>query len=326
MAFDPAANTGPPLDEIQWRAPPDFEQGVHNNSVLYYFAQSPFYDKTSNNEVVFQQGLNNPNMTQFLATRELFEGRLKTMSGLEFIVAQEPAETGPGMGTGVWVINKQTRRKRQGEDDEIMVHATYFIVGENIYMAPSLADIISSRIAAISSSVAKILPISSSVQTWSPAQGRAYRLPTTTTGTSTSTTNRQPREATPLPDSTTTTATKTNSSLPSTRLLEEALGIHQSFGDHFMDENPITGKPGDFHLSSTGRKTAAGSLNKPARLVPTLPALNTNPMAVGGNKGGGVGVTGKETKSPKTPGGGGTLGGMQKAKKRKSSKAAVTPS
>lgn len=147
MTQDPTPYTGPPLDEIQWRAPPvDFEAGIHNNTVLFYFARSPFFDRTSNNEILFQQGLNNPNMTPYLATRELFEGRLKTMSGLEFIVAQEPAETGPGAGTGVWVINKQTRRKRQGEPDEIIVHGTYFVVGENIYMAPSLADIISSRI------------------------------------------------------------------------------------------------------------------------------------------------------------------------------------
>lgn len=146
MAFDPAVNSGPPLDEIQWRAPPDFDQGIHSNSVLYYFAQSPFFDNTSNNSIIFQQGLNNPSMTQFLATRELFEGRIKSMSGLEFIVAQEPAETGPGAGTGVWVINKQFRRKHQGMEDEITVQGTYFIVGENIYMAPSLADIISSRI------------------------------------------------------------------------------------------------------------------------------------------------------------------------------------
>lgn len=143
--MDPAPNAGPPLDEIQWRSPPDFDMGIHSNSVLFYFAQSPFYDRTSNNEVLFQQGLNNPNVTPYLATRELFEGRLKTMSGLEFVVAQEPAETGPGAGTGVWVINKQTRRKRQGED-EIIIHGTYFVVGENIYMAPSMADVISSRI------------------------------------------------------------------------------------------------------------------------------------------------------------------------------------
>jgi mediator of RNA polymerase II transcription subunit 6 len=142
---DLTSSTGEPLDEIQFRAPVEFEMGIHSNSVLFYFAQSPFFDRTSNNEVLFQQGLNNPNLTPYLATRELFEGRLRTMSGLEFIVAQEPAETGPGAGTGVWVINKQTRRKRQGED-EIIVHATYFIVGENIYMSSSLADIISSRI------------------------------------------------------------------------------------------------------------------------------------------------------------------------------------
>lgn len=143
---EPGTTAGPPLDEIQWRTPPPFEGGVHNNSVLYYFALSPFYDKTSNNEVLFQQGLNNANMTQYLATRELFEGRLKTMSGLEFVVAQEPAETGPNAGTGIWVINKQNRRKRQGEEDEVTVLGTYFISGENIYMAPSLSDILNSRL------------------------------------------------------------------------------------------------------------------------------------------------------------------------------------
>jgi mediator of RNA polymerase II transcription subunit 6 len=85
-------------------------------------------------------------MYHYIQTREAFEGRLKTMSGLEFIVGEEPAETGPGMGTGVWVIRKQTRRKRYDEEDEITIHASYFVVGENIYMAPTLADILASRL------------------------------------------------------------------------------------------------------------------------------------------------------------------------------------
>lgn len=121
-------------------------------------------------------------------------------------------------------------------------------------------------------------------------------------------------------------------SQPSSRLLEEALAIHNQFGDQYMDENPITGKPGDFHLSSTGRKaavnlSAAAAANlKKAALLPSLPALNTklaaeNPLAAGAAGGA---KAGKETKSPKTPGGGG--GGGIKGKKRKSSKAAVTPS
>ncbi|KAH6641475.1 MED6 mediator sub complex component-domain-containing protein [Chaetomium tenue] len=335
MALDPAPYTGPPLDEIQWRAPPDFDMGIHSNSVLFYFAQSPFYDRTSNNEVLFQQGLNNPNLTPYLATRELFEGRLKTMSGLEFVVAQEPAETGPGAGTGVWVINKQTRRK-QSPQDEIIVHSSYFVVGENIYMAASFADILSSRIAAASPLLDGILPSSSSAQSWSPALGRVYQNPNTTATTTTTTKH---REATPLPDTnkhTTATATPTTSE-PSSRLIEEALGIQHQFGDHFMDENPITGKPGEFLLASTGRKavnlsTAAALNAKKGALMPMLPTLNTKLGGVGpGGSGGGSGggsenplsakPTGKETKSPKTPGG----GSLQKGKKRKGSKAAVTP-
>lgn len=138
------ASREPRLDEIVWSQP--FPQGIHSNSVLYYFADSPFFDRTSNNAVLINQGMNNLAMREFLYTREAFEGRLRSMSGLEFVVAQEPAETGPGAGTGVWVIRKQTRRKRHGEEDDITVHAAYFIVGEHIYMAPTLGDIFSSRV------------------------------------------------------------------------------------------------------------------------------------------------------------------------------------
>lgn len=91
----------------------------------------------------------NQNMMHIIATREAFEGRLKTMSGLEYIVAQEPAEMAPGTGTGVWVIRKQTRRKRQGQEDEITVHSTYFVVGDNIYMAPAVGDVIGSRLVSL---------------------------------------------------------------------------------------------------------------------------------------------------------------------------------
>lgn len=136
-----------PLDEIQWRSPQIAAsmQGVHSNSVLFYFAESPFYDRTSNNAVLMSQAMYNPNMFHIIQTREAFEGRLKTMSGLEFIVAQEPAEMAPGTGTGVWVIRKQTRRKRASEEDEITVHSTYYVVGENIYMAAAVSDILGNR-------------------------------------------------------------------------------------------------------------------------------------------------------------------------------------
>jgi len=121
--------------------------GVHENSVLHYFSNSPFFDQTSNNAVLVSQAMFNPNMFEVIQTRAAFEGRLKTMSGLEFIIAEQPAEMAPGTGTGVWVIRKQTRRKRQPEEDEITIHATYFVVGENIYMAPTVGDVLGSRTA-----------------------------------------------------------------------------------------------------------------------------------------------------------------------------------
>ena len=141
------ASNDPPLDEIQWRSPQHAQamNGIHDNSILFYFAESPFFDQTSNNAVLYSQAMFRQDMGHIIGTRAAFEGRLKTMSGLEFIVAQEPAQMAPGTGTGVWVIRKQTRRKRQGEEDEITVHATYFVVGENIYMAPAVSDVLGSR-------------------------------------------------------------------------------------------------------------------------------------------------------------------------------------
>ena len=85
-------------------------------------------------------------MYHIIETREAFEQRLKTMSGLEYVVAQEPAEMAPGTGTGVWVIAKQIRKKRAGMADEITPLDTYYVVGENIYMAASVGDVLQSRL------------------------------------------------------------------------------------------------------------------------------------------------------------------------------------
>lgn len=142
------ASKEPQLDEIVWRSPEQAlqMQGIHTNSILFYFAASPFFDPTSNNAILYSQAMYNQAMYPVIQTREAFQARLKTMSGLEFMVAQEPAETAPNTGTGVWVIRKQTRKKRLPEEDEITVHSSYFVVGENIYMAPTVGDVIGSRL------------------------------------------------------------------------------------------------------------------------------------------------------------------------------------
>lgn len=49
-------------------------------------------------------------------------------------------------------------------------------------------------------------------------------------------------------------APRQNKNVSLQRLADESYGIHMKYGGEYIDENPITGRPGDFHLSSTGRK------------------------------------------------------------------------
>lgn len=69
------------------------------------------------------------------------------MQGLEFMITHDPSEndTKPGHN-GVWVIRKQNRRKRQGAQDEVTGISSYYVVGENVYMAPSVGNILGSRL------------------------------------------------------------------------------------------------------------------------------------------------------------------------------------
>ncbi|KAI1375254.1 MED6-domain-containing protein [Hypoxylon crocopeplum] len=306
-----ATTNEPPIDEIQWRHPNAALSmgGIHSNTVLFYFAESPFFDRTSNNAVLFNQARFNENMFYIIQNRETFEGRLKEMSGLEYIVAQEPAEMAPGTGTGVWVINKQTRRKKEPED-EITLHSTYYVVGDNIYMAPTLTDVLTFRMMNINTALSKCFAAADDARTWSPARGHGYK--TAPNPTNAKTQALESKGATPIPDSQDSQpaleAKKSNKSDPDSRLAEQSFMIHMRYGGEYMDENPITGKPGHFTLSSTGRKQPAIGLKN----------LNTSfkasALTAPSEK--------KDTKGDKTPK---TPTGMPSKLKRKKSKAGQTP-
>jgi mediator of RNA polymerase II transcription subunit 6 len=66
-------------------------------------------------------------------------------------------------------------------------------------------------------------------------------------------------------------------SASNSRLAEESFAIHLRYGGEYMDENPIQGKPGEFHLSSTGRREQQA--NKLA--VPSLGAGGSFRSATG---------------------------------------------
>ncbi|OBT48421.1 hypothetical protein VE00_01114 [Pseudogymnoascus sp. WSF 3629] len=261
----------PPLDEIQWRSPAWAQQmmGIHSNSVLPYFAKSPFFDPTSNNAVLENQAMYNQNMVNIVATREAFEGRLKTMSGLEYVVAQEPAETAPGTGTGVWVIRKQTRRKRQGQEDDITIHSTYFVMGENIYMAPAFLDVVGSRMLSIFTSLDKFVSAANALPNFTPLSGHTYLPPVAPRpkATDSQLATQTSRQGSPLSDSAGGSRKQvagTTSTYMDARLLDESFQLSMRYGDEYMDENPITGHPGAFNLTSTGRK-AKDTLGAPAQ-------------------------------------------------------------
>lgn len=120
--------------------------------VLFYFAQSPFFDRQSSNSSVFQQALSDHRFAHWLNTRENFEAQLRRLSGLEYVVAYDPLAMnvqidGPNGKefSNVWVIKKQDRAKRAGQEDQVTVLDFYYIVGDAIYHAPSVAKIMTNR-------------------------------------------------------------------------------------------------------------------------------------------------------------------------------------
>ena len=122
-------------------------QAYRTSTVLPYFSKSPFFDPMSNNATITTQATYNPNMFYLIQTREAFEARLRTMQGLEFMVTADPSENGTkSIENSVWVISKQNRRKMQGAEDVISSISSYFVVGENIYMAPVVGQILSARL------------------------------------------------------------------------------------------------------------------------------------------------------------------------------------
>lgn len=121
-------------------------------------------------------------------------------------------------------------------------------------------------------------------------------------------------------------STASNTTFLDSRLLDESFKMTIQYGDEYMDENPITGQPGEFHLTGTGRKgrdklkvppAPKGGLPNQAKTTapPTPEVKNTDAPPVRKQS--------KGDKSPRTP-------GMPKPKRRKSkvlsSGGGVTPS
>jgi mediator of RNA polymerase II transcription subunit 6 len=110
----------------------------------------------------------------------------------------------------------------------------------------------------ISSAIAKALPAAEAARKWRPSTGHVYHLPASHSSTTPpkSQEPKEPKEEKPLLEepSKSASATAKHDAPSLDRVAEESLLIHLKYGGEYIDEIPITGKPGEFHLSSTGRK------------------------------------------------------------------------
>ena len=143
MATIPRPKT--PIDETLWRDQVWYRQWgpITEVTAMDYFRMSTFFDHTSNNGTLFQQMQFNPQFREELRTPELFNRRLATMTGVEYMLTTGSVES------GVWVIRKQLRKSPRYDDnvreDDITVLAAYYIIGENIYQAPSIGAVLQNR-------------------------------------------------------------------------------------------------------------------------------------------------------------------------------------
>ncbi|KAF2264253.1 hypothetical protein CC78DRAFT_533316 [Lojkania enalia] len=257
-----------PLDEIQFENLRFLHQELggqlNNETVLWYFMNSPFYDANCNNHALLFG--NAPDIHRLRTDRKYLEEALKMRfpTGLQFMVVADPQ--GPGQP---WVIQKQLKTRvddAQGNNRiEIEVRGTYYTVGTKIHMAPSLLDVLRSRMLGISTRLQEVFHTSRELNHWSPATGHTYLPPnlyrsdakSVAPGFASRLGSPGPSEAdlsqalqTSQPVEASTTAFNDDFFLAS-------LALTTKYGHEYMDENPLQGEPGSFVFASTNQRVEA---------------------------------------------------------------------
>lgn len=282
-----------PLDEIQYRMPEILQwhvserggQPMDENIIHRYFSESPFFNWTSKNGITIKHGEKDFQIFNRVGSRKDFEEQLKRQKGEEYLIVGDPQPLpgGPRVvagvgGNGMWVIRRQDRERVQTSDgsgrwqERVTILGTYFIVGENVYQAPSVGDVVGNRLTSAANKLAKFYDTARNLPSFEPERGYSY-LPQSTnpqkaasTSVSATGTPSRSREGSVAPGGGTETQ-----SLRSASLLPEANGNLSSqssnyqqavmlaesfkntleFADDFLDENPLVGEPGNFTYTLT---------------------------------------------------------------------------
>ena len=290
------ASTNPvDLDEIVHRRPDVLDwwvnsmggQPMDENMIHRYFCESPFFDWSTKNGLVFTQGARDEHTWQMTHNRKALEDNLRKRQGVEYMIAGEPqpvadkTKAAQGGNTGIYVIRKQDRQRARdnlsarqpgvtSEDGwELTSLGTYYTVGENVFQAPSVKDVIGNRLLSAASSLSQFFDIASDLPSYNPTTGYTY-LSNPSKQISSDSAHVSPthsREGSVAPgaephsqrsnsvqaESQIRTGAST-ANVQDTRLLVESLRMAISYGDEYVDENPLIGEPG--HLSFTSSVAA----------------------------------------------------------------------
>lgn len=151
-----------PLDERQWQRPeipqwylnegsrlfpwPWASTYMHENMIHRYLAESDFFDYTSKNGLPIDQSQTDSGAWALTHNRRDFEQWLSQRDGVEYVIVDGNTKD------GMWLIRKQDRQGTQ-----LTTLGTYFLVKENMYQAPSVADVVGNRLLAATSTLSEVL-------------------------------------------------------------------------------------------------------------------------------------------------------------------------
>lgn len=246
---------------------------MDENMIHRYISDSPFFDYGTKNGLFMDQARNSWDNYNVANNRKLFEDYLRQRKGDEYMIVGDPQQAmgaPAGVKNGMWVVRKQHRDRVRTVDgrmeEELTTLGTYYLVGENMYQAPSVGDVVGNRLVSAVNSLSKFFDTAANLPTFSPTSGYSY-LPhaviskpgaTSASGSATASPSRS-REGSVVPGAD-TQSLRSGSLLPESqqgtaaasqdsRLLARSFQTYLEFGDEYMDENPLIGEPGNFSFA-----------------------------------------------------------------------------
>ncbi|KAF2478838.1 MED6 mediator sub complex component-domain-containing protein [Neohortaea acidophila] len=256
---------------------------MDENMIHRYLSVSPFFDDTSKNGLHFLQAEKNMAEFDLVKDRRRFEEDLARHVGSEYMIVGEPADvvTGPPgpqqqrSKSGVWNLRKQYRDRRRDVDtgrmtEELTTLGSYYIVGENMYQAPSVGDVVGNRLLSAATSLSKFFDQAAKLPSFSATAGYSYLPQSSTTaagGASTQASPARSREGSVLPNADSqslrstslgpveshpaATGNNATSTLSDARLFAQSFRMALEFHDEYMDENALQGEPGNLSFTSS---------------------------------------------------------------------------